>query len=63
MFLNLTGTLPKGLLSPTNNSCKKHKHADYFKNANSIAFSKFDKTTPINFNDNAFSINMRNENN
>lgn len=27
--LNLTGTLPKGLLSPTNNS-KQPKHADYF---------------------------------
>ena len=34
-FLNLTGTLPKGLLSPTNN--QKHKHAGYFESASTIA--------------------------
>lgn len=34
-FLNLTGTLPKGLLSPTNN--EKHKHAGYFESASTVA--------------------------
>jgi hypothetical protein len=33
--LNLTGTLPKGLLSPTNNGYK-HKHSDYFESTNTF---------------------------
>lgn len=38
--LNLTGTLPKGLLSPTNNS-KKPKHSDYFdSNNNGLTFEQ-----------------------
>lgn len=32
--LNLTGTLPKGLLSPTNNGTNKHKHSEYFESTN-----------------------------
>ena len=37
--LNLTGTLPKGLLSPTNNGYK-HKHSDYFESTNVIPGNK-----------------------
>jgi hypothetical protein len=32
-LLNLTGTLPKGLLSPMNNGNPKHTHAEYFESA------------------------------
>ena len=38
-MLNLTGTLPKNLLSPTNNSTNKHKHSEYFESANTMAFN------------------------
>jgi len=35
--LNLTGTLPKNLLSPTNQGYK-HKHSDYFESTNHLVF-------------------------
>lgn len=47
-MLNLTGTLPKGLLSPTNNSNNKHKHAQYFEIANNSGYNQFENTLPIN---------------
>lgn len=37
--LNLTGTIPKGLLSPTNQSNNKHKHSEYFESANTVAYN------------------------
>ncbi len=62
--MNLTGTLPKGLLSPTNNSIKKHTHADYFQNTTTdLKLNKFENTTPLNFkSDSGMDISMRNEN-
>lgn len=46
-MLNLTGTLPKGLLSPTNNA-DKHKHAEYFESATTLE-NHLENTAPITF--------------
>lgn len=42
-LLNLTATLPKGLLSPTNNGGSKHKHAEYFESAQTLAYTDMEK--------------------
>lgn len=42
-ILNLTGTLPKGLLSPTHNGATKHKHAEYFESAQTLAYNDLEK--------------------
>jgi hypothetical protein len=46
-MLNLTGTLPKGLLSPTNNG-DKHKHSEYFESATNLD-NHLENTAPITF--------------
>jgi hypothetical protein len=44
--LNLTGTIPKGLLSPTNTSNIKHKHSEYFESANTVAYNESNALPP-----------------
>jgi hypothetical protein len=46
--LNLTGTIPKGLLSPTNAVLDKHKHAEYFESATTLD-NHLERTAPIVF--------------
>ena len=46
-IMNLTGTIPKGLLSPVNNVNLKHKHAEYFESASTVACNQFEQTAPI----------------
>ena len=46
--MNLTTTLPKGLLSPANNN-NKHKHAQYFESAVNVE-KTFETTAPLLFN-------------
>lgn len=48
-MLNLTGTMQKNLMmSPANHSNNKHKHAEYFESANTLAYNQFESTIPVN---------------
>ncbi len=58
--MNLTGTMPKGLLSPTQNS-KKHKHAEYFESAQTVAYNQFENTMPIQFRGGGYDSNGLND--